>query len=285
MLVTGLLFVCVTALVKYLGPAIPASEAAFLRYLMGFLFLLPTLGTLRRHWPDGAGLRLFAVRGAVHTLGVSLWFYAMARIPIADVTAMNYLSPIYVTIGAALFLGERLAFRRIMAIVVALIGALIILRPGFREVGAGHLAMLVAAVAFGVSYLIAKRLADLYPVSVVVTMMALAVAVGLAPLALMNWVPPSLADLGILFLVALAATVGHYTMTLAFQAAPLAVTQPATFLQLVWAVLMGAVFFGEPADPYVILGGVVIVAAISFISWREYVLKRQQATPAEPATK
>lgn len=285
MLVTGLLFVCVTALVRYLGPGIPAPEAAFLRYTMGLVFLLPTLGTLRRHWPDGAGLRLFAARGAVHTLGVGLWFYAMARIPIADVTAMNYLSPIYVTIGAALFLGERLAFRRILAIVVALIGALVILRPGFREVGPGHLAMLVAAVAFGISYLIAKRATDLYPVSVVVSMMALGVTIGLAPLALLNWVTPSPADLGILFLVAVAATTGHYTMTLAFQAAPLAVTQPVTFLQLVWAVLMGAVFFHEPADPFVILGGVIIVAAISFISWREYVLKHRQITPTANATK
>ena len=74
-------------------------------------------------------------------------------------------------------------------------------------------------------------------------------------------------------------------MTLAFQAAPLAVTQPITFLQLVWAVLLGAVFFNEAIDPYVVLGGTVIVGAISFISWREAVLKRQALTPVATATK
>ena len=73
-------------------------------------------------------------------------------------------------------------------------------------------------------------------------------------------------------------------MTLAFRAAPLAVTQPVTFLQLVWAVLLGALVFGEGVDLFVILGGTVIVGAVSFISWREEVLKRR-ITPPVPATK
>ncbi len=285
MLVTGLLFVCVTALVKYLGTGIPAPEAAFLRYLLGLVFLLPMLPSLRGHWPDRQGLQLFAIRGLVHTGGVSLWFFAMARIPIADVTAMNYLSPIYVTIGAALFLGERLALRRVIAIVVALIGAFIILRPGFREVGPGHMAMLFTAIFFGASYLIAKKTTETYPPSMVVAMLSITVTLGLAPLALMNWVWPSWHDLMVLFLVACAATAGHFTMTLAFRSAPLAVTQPVTFLQLVWAVLLGAVVFHEGIDPYVILGGLIIVGAISFISWREYVVKKRTVTPMINETK
>ncbi len=285
MLVTGLQFVCVTALVRYLGTSVPSVEAAFLRYFLGLVFLLPVLGTLRAHWPDRAGLSLFALRGMVHTVGVALWFFAMARIPIADVTAMNYLSPIYVTIGAALFLGEKLALRRIVAIGVALIGALIILRPGFREVGPGHLAMLLVAVCFGASYLITKKVSGIYPPSVIVAMLSIVVTIGLAPLAISVWVWPSLHDLLILFLVAMAATGGHITMTLAFQAAPLAVTQPVTFLQLVWAVLLGALVFHEPVDPYVILGGSLIVGAICFISWREYRLGRRAVTPTLNATK
>ncbi len=72
----------------------------------------------------------------------------MTQIPIAEVTAMNYLSPVYVTIAAALFLGEKLAARCIEAVVVAMLGAVVILRPGFRELSPGHLAMLLAAVVF-----------------------------------------------------------------------------------------------------------------------------------------
>ncbi|MEM6481893.1 MAG: DMT family transporter, partial [Pseudomonadota bacterium] len=223
-------------------------------------------------------------RGLAHAVAVGLWFYAMARIPIADVTAMNYLSPIYITIGAALFLGERLALRRLLAILAALVGALIILRPGFRELETGHFAMIFTAIFFGASYLLAKQLSDRASPAMIVTMLSISVSIALAPVALSDWVTPTTRELIILTGVAGLATGGHYTMTLAFRAAPLTVTQPVTFLQLVWAVIVGALFFAEPVDPFVVLGGTVIVGSVSFISWREAVLKRRAITPAAPET-
>ncbi|WP_299207173.1 DMT family transporter [uncultured Tateyamaria sp.] len=285
MLVTGFCFVAVTALVKYMGDRIPPAEAAFLRYLLGLVFLLPMLPALREARLTARQWRLFSLRGVFHTGGVILWFFAMTRIPIAEVTAMNYLAPVYVSIGAALFLGERLALRRIAAIVVALIGTAVILRPGFREVAPGHIAMLFCAVSFAGSYLLAKIMADEAKPAVVVAMLSIVVTVCLAPFALTNWVMPTATELGLLFLVACFATAGHYTMTMAFAAAPVTVTQPVTFLQLVWAVLLGAVVFAEPVDIWVILGGALILAAVSFITWREAVLKRRPITPPSPATK
>ena len=122
-----------TALVKLAGTRIPAAESAFLRYVLGLVFLIPMIPAMRRSGGLNRLGPIFAFRGVVHTIAVTLWFYAMARIPIADVTAMNYLSPVYVTLGAALFLGETLAMRRLVAVLGALAGAMIILRPGFRE--------------------------------------------------------------------------------------------------------------------------------------------------------
>ena len=285
MIVTGSLFVAVTAVVKYLGTAIPAVEAAFLRYALGIVLLVPMLSqVLKTHFTPQLW-KLFLARGAFHCVGVALWFYAMARIPIADVTAMNYLSPVYVTLGAALFLGEPLAMRRIVAVGAALIGAVVVLRPGFREIETGHVAMLIAAVAFGGSYLLTKRLSDLVAPGAVVVMLSICVPIGLAPLAVSVWVPPSIADIWLLFVVAILATMGHYTMTLAFKTAPVSVTQPATFLQLVWAVMFGVLIFDEPIDIWVIIGGLVIIFAISFISWREAMLMRRTLTPPSPATK
>ncbi len=285
MLVTGLCFVAVTALVKYLGPRIPPAEAAFLRYLMGLVFIIPMLGTLMRSQLSRRQHGLFALRGILHAFGVLLWFYSMVRISLSEVTAMNYLAPIYVTIGAALFLGEKLAARRIAAVGLALLGALIILRPGFRELSAGHFSMLLAGGMFGGSYLLAKVAADQIKPVVVVAMLSIWVTVVLAPFAWMVWVPPTLPELGLLFCVAFFATAGHYTMTLAFAAAPVTVTQPVTFLQLVWATALGAIVFHEAVDIWVVLGGSLILASISFITWREAVLKRRNITPPTPATK
>lgn len=284
-ILTGFLFVGVTALVKHMGPRLPAAEAAFLRYLIGFLMLIPMFGPVIRARLTRGQMGLFAARGLAHSVGVALWFFAMARIPIADVTAMGYLSPIYVTIGAALFLGEKLAFRRILAVVAALIGAVIILRPGFREIGPGHYVMLLAALVFAVSYLLGKRLTDETNPEVVVVLLSLAVSVGLAPAAFINWITPTWGEIGILSAVAVVATAGHYTMAKAFKVAPLTVTQPVTFLQLVWAVTMGAMFFGEPADIWVIVGGGLIMGSVIFITLREAALKRKLRTPAANATR
>jgi drug/metabolite transporter (DMT)-like permease len=128
-------------------------------------------------------------------------------------------------------------------------------------------------------------MADEVKATVVVAMLSIFVTIGLAPFALANWVTPSWNDLGMLFAVASFATAGHYTMTLAFAAAPVTMTQPITFLQLVWAVLLGALVFAEPVDIWVILGGGLILASVTFITWREAVLKRAPITPTTPQTK
>ena len=285
MLVTGVCFVAVTALVKYMGQSVPPAQAAFLRYVLGLVFLLPFASSLLRARPTRRQWVLFSTRGLCHGIGVLLWFFAMTRIPIAEVTAMNYLAPVYVSVGAAIFLGERLAARRIAAVLVALIGTAIILRPGFREVAPGHWAMLLAAVVFAASYLTAKIMADELPASMVVAMLSIFVTITLAPFAFAVWVTPSLTDIGLLFLVACFATAGHYTMTLAFAMAPVTVTQPITFLQLVWATLLGVLVFAEPVDIWVIIGGVLILSAVTFITWREAQLRRRQITPPSPMTK
>ena len=285
MIVTGMLFVGVTAVVKHVGDALPAAQSAFLRYVLGLVFLIPMIRPILAARLTRRQLGLFGARGAVHTLGVMLWFFAMTEITIAEVTAMNYLSPVYVTLGAALFLGERLALRRLLAVAAALAGAMIILRPGFRELSPGHVAMLGTALFFGASYLLAKLLSGETRPAVIVGMLSMTVTVGLAPFAAAVWVTPTWGQLGWMFVVACLATAGHSTMTLAFAAAPVTVTQPVTFLQLLWSVLLGALIFAEPVDGWVVLGGLVILASVTFITWREAVVRRRPVTPNVNATK
>jgi drug/metabolite transporter (DMT)-like permease len=283
MLATGLCFVGVTGIVRHLGTDLPAAQSAFIRFGWSVAFLLPSLiPLLRQGLPQGTWA-LFGWRGAVHTAAVIFWFYAMARIPVAEVTAIGYLNPVLVTLGAALFFGEGLSRRRIAAVAVALVGAAIVLRPGLREVSAGHLSQLAAAACFAGSYLLAKRLSQLVPAAGVVAMMSLVVTVGLLPFALAVWVPVSLSQFLWLGLVAVFATTAHYCMTRAFTAAPMAVTQPVTFLQLVWASLLGAFVFGEAVDAFVLAGGAVIIGAVTWIAWAEARAKARDLQP-EAAT-
>ncbi|TXB70109.1 DMT family transporter [Paracoccus aurantiacus] len=273
MLVTGLCFVAVNALVKHFGAGLPAAQSAFIRFLFGLLLLAPVLIRISRQGVPRELRWSFLLRGALHVVAVILWFFAMTRIPIAEVTAIGFLNPIIATLGAAILLGESLSWRRGLAILVALVGALVVIRPGMRALDMGHLAQVGAAVAFGMSYLVARKLAQRASAEVVVTMMALTVSAGLAPIALSVWVPPSWGQVLGLALVAVFATAGHYTMTRAFAVAPMSVTQPITFVQLIWASLLGVVLFHEPFDPMVLLGGGMMIAAISYITWREARLK------------
>lgn len=279
MVLSGLSFVAVNGTVHYLGTALPAPQTAFIRFVYGLIFLSPALmAAFRNGLPQGA-LPLIGLRGLFHTLAVILWFFAMARIPIADVTAIGYLSPIVVTAGAALLLGEPLAARRMIAIGVALIGALVVLRPGLRELQPGHLAQVGAAISFGLSYIVAKRLASVLPAGALVALLSLTVTLGLAPFAFWVWVTPTAMQLTLLAVVAFFATSGHYFMARAFAAAPAGQTQPVVFLQLVWATSLGWFAFGERVDPYVVLGGAIIIGAISYMSWREARIARAGTTP------
>lgn len=269
MLASGLSFVGVNSIVRALGTEMPAAQSAFIRYAFGVVFFLPMLpGLIRQGLPAGS-MALLLWRGVVHTLAVLLWFFAMARIPLAHVTAIGYLSPVILMLAGALVLGEALTLRRGLAVAAALGGTLIVLRPGIEPVNIGHLGQIGAALCFAASYLFAKKLSGFVPASIVVAMMTFTVSLGLLPLAWLQWQPVTLVQVGALGIVALLATVGHYTMSRAFAVAPMTVTQPVTFLNLVWAMMMGAVFFGAGIDPWVLLGGGLIVGAISWVTWRE----------------
>jgi drug/metabolite transporter (DMT)-like permease len=280
-----LCFVCVIAFVRHVGTAIPAVQAAFIRYGLGILLFLPLYAGLMRTGIRYHSLKIYLLRGLFHGMAVILWFYAMARIPVAEVTALGYLAPIFVTIGAAIFLGERLHLRRLSAVVIGLSGAVLILRPGFAEISLGQFAQVAAAPLFAASWLFAKRLTDDESPTTIVAMLTLMCTLMLLPGALLNWVTPHLRDVLLLGSSAVVATLGHYTMTRAFRAAPISVTQPVGILQIVWATILGIVMFGEAVDPFVLLGGGIVVGAATFISHREAVAARRATTPPAVATK
>lgn len=285
MALTGLCFASVTGIVRYLGSDLPAVEAAFLRYVIGLVLLAPVFVKIIRVSLPRPQMAGFAVRGVVHGLGVILWFFAMARIPMAEVTAIGYVTPIFVTVGAAIFLGEQLHARRLAGVFAGLFGALVILRPGFAEISIGQLAQLLAAPMFATSFLMAKSMTRRSDPDVIVAMLSLFCTLTLLPGAILVWRTPTIEEVLWLTLTAVFATVGHFTMTQALKAAPIAVTQPVTFLQLVWASLLGITLFGEPVDPFVILGSGIIVAAATYISHREAIAARRQITPPSVATK
>mgnify|MGYP005987843505 FL=1 len=275
MVLTTILFVGVTATVRYLEGEVPAPQAAFLRYAIGTLLLTPSLITLIKIKPNKPLMSKFLLRGLVHSFGVTLWFYAMSVMPVAEVTAIGFLTYIFVSIGACIFLKEKLHKHRITAVIISFLGALIILRPGFKVIESGQLGMLMATVVFTASYLIAKLVSKERSSSEIVAMLSIFTTIFLIPSAIYSWEPISIEALLILAFTALIATIGRITMTQAIKAAPMVVTQPILFLQLVWASMVGLFLFDEQFDLYVIIGGTIIMICVCYVSYREHVLGKK----------
>ncbi len=274
MLASTLAMVGVNTVVHYLGTSLPSAQSAFIRFCWAVAFTAPWLVMELRKGITPGTMKLHIGRGIFHTLAVIFWFYAMARIPMAEVTAIGYLNPVLLTLGSAVFLGEVLSRSRVMAIAVAFVGALVVLRPGLRELELGHLSQIAASFCFASSYLFSKRLSGRVSAGLATAMMSLLVTIGLAPVAFVVWQPVELSHILWLAVTAICGTLGHFFMSKSFAAAPVAVSQPVAFVQLIWASIVGMVLFGELVDPLVIVGGALIIGAISYNTWRESRLQK-----------
>jgi drug/metabolite transporter (DMT)-like permease len=265
----GLLFTGFTAIARHVGRDLPPIETAFLRYALGMVTLIPIFlrrgpSLLRTKHPV-----LHIARGTIHGIAVLLWFIALAYIPLAEVMALSFIAPIFVTIGAFLFLGERLRLRRIIAIIAGLAGVLLILRPGVAAIHPGAIAMLIAAPMFAASKLFTKRLARTEDGTTIVTYLNVCAAVTILIPALFVWRIPTWEEIAWLTLAAMLATLSHLAVIRALKLIDLTVMQPAEFLQLIWANLLGFYIFSEQPSMWVFAGGIVIVASASYIAHRE----------------
>ena len=269
MALTGLCMVGVMVSLRFLSDSIPSVQAAFLRYLLGLVIICPfviqQIGKRDRTIP----ILKYGVRGTLHGSAVVLWFYSVSNIPLSDVTAINYLTPIFTTIGAVIVFKERLTKERLLAIMLSIFGAILILKPGIEAISLGKSAQLLSTILFAASYLITKSLTKTEGTILIVFMLTLFATITLFPIAAINWSTPSINELALLTGIAILATLGHYFMTKAVALAPLSVTQPVIFLQLIWSTLIGLVVFGEPLDFLIICGGGVIVIAITQLAYFE----------------
>tara|TARA_B100001996_G_scaffold175375_1_gene133892 strand:+ start:1294 stop:2175 length:882 start_codon:yes stop_codon:yes gene_type:complete len=269
MVLTGACMVAVMVNLRYLDESLPSVQVAFIRYLFGLAIIFPfALQELKLR-----NLKIpiikHGIRGTLHGFGVVLWFYSVSQITLSQVTAISYLTPIFTTIGAIIVFKERLTKQRFLAILTAIIGAILILRPGLEVISVGKSAQLFSTLLLAASYLITKNLTKTEGTFLIVFMLNLFATLTLLPFALLIWISPSVIDLGLLLTIAILASFGHYFVTKAVALAPLSVTQPVIFLQLIWSTLIGLLIFGEPIDLLIIIGGGFIVLAITQIAYSE----------------
>jgi drug/metabolite transporter (DMT)-like permease len=188
---------------RALSTSMSAYEMIFFRAVFGFLFMLPWMKSGLRHemrQAFGTGRTGFlVVRNVLAFAAMTLWFIGIGLMPISDAVAIQFTLPLFVALGAAVFLGETVGARRWIAVGIGFLGALVILRPGIIEIGFGTLAVTGSAIVYAVVHLMTKSLSGAVPGTVIVFFMNVAMLpLGLA-FALPVWVWPVWADLPWLF--------------------------------------------------------------------------------------
>jgi drug/metabolite transporter (DMT)-like permease len=272
----GMIFASFMGIVRHVGTSLDPIQVAFLRYGLGLIFMLPFFLQVNLVDLRNARFGLHAFRGILHACGVMCWFYAMSRIPIADVTAIGFTGPVFATIGAAVFLGETVKIRRIVAVTIGLLGAVIILRPGFVEIELGALLMLIAAPIFAVSDLLSKVLTRRETAPALVAYLSIFVTITILVPAIYVWKTPTIEEWAWMFLTAGLATLGHLCMMNSVKIAELSAVQPIKFLQLLWAALIGFLIFSEVPEIWTWVGSTVIVASSTYIAHREAVVRKSE---------
>jgi drug/metabolite transporter (DMT)-like permease len=274
--VSGVLFALLNVFTLIPAEHLNSYVMAFLRYLFGALFLLPIilrLGVYRSFHSRRVPLHIF--RGALHTSGMMLWFIGLPLITLAEITALGFTGPIFVTIGAALFLGEDVRLRRWIAVAVGFAGAMIIIRPGFGEIGIGALCVLASTPIFSASNLMSKALARTDSANTIVIWQNAVIVVCAAPFALAFWQTPYWSDLLWFMAAGLCGTLGHICQQRGYQLADITLLQPIGFLSLIWNTVLGFFLFTQQPDMWTFVGAAVIFSSAMYISHREAVRRAQ----------
>jgi S-adenosylmethionine uptake transporter len=259
------------AFVKSLRGSLPAYEAVFFGAALG-LTALPFIKGDGDRWREVLFAQrqgLWLVRALASAVGSVAAVIAFTALPMAEAFALIFLLPIFVTILSVLVLKEHVGWRRWSAVVAGFIGVLVVLRPGFRALGVGHLAAVICGLAGAIS-MIALRLSGphekritLYGAGMVGSMLL----AGVLMLADFRW--PTLAQIGLLLGYGLLAALAAVLLMLATQKAPANHVAPTQYSQMLWAVVLGYVLFDDRLDWPMAVGIAIILGAGLFTFVRE----------------
>jgi len=269
MILAILLFTAMDATAKGLIERYPAPQVVWARFAGQLLIVMIILN---RHTPVLLRTRfpgLHLIRSACQFGATGLFFVSLGHIGLAEATALTDINPVLITLGAAMFLGERLGPRRIAGVIAALIGALIILRPGIGVFSPWALLPLGAAICYTGNALLTRHIGPKEPVWTSLLHASL-FGTALAGLAMpLVWVPVSLPDLGLFALVGVLGTGAQLCIIRSFSTTEASIVAPFAYLGIVFATFWGAVLYDQWPDRWTIIGALVIVVAGLYVWHRE----------------
>lgn len=260
-------------------------EIAFFRNLFGLVALAP--------WFIRRGLTplrtqkfsLHVLRALINVVAMLSFFMGLSLTPIAQVQALGFTAPLFATLLAILFLGEKVFLWRWSALIVGFLGALIIIRPGIKSIDLGSLLVLGSAATWACAIIIIKMLSRTdSSVTITAYMVLLMTPLSFIPAAFF-WQWPNGEQLLWLAFVGILGTLAQLGMTQAFRIADATAVLPLDFMKLIWGAMIGYIVFGEVPDTGIWIGGITIFAAATYIVYRESQTKTLEKASTDSAAK
>jgi S-adenosylmethionine uptake transporter len=256
--------------VKFLGGIYSPFQIVFFSTLFGF----PVIAVMMMRDPADGNLRprhpwLIALRALLTVVTAGAAFYAFARLPMAETYAIVFASPMLITVLAIPVLGEQVGWRRWLAVIVGLGGVLVVLQPGVTPLSLGHAAALVAAVCSAVAAVIVRKIGAEERTSVLMLYPMVGTLLVMGFVMPFVYRPMEGLHLAAVALMAVVGMTGGFALIAAYRSASAGVVAPMQYSQMLWAVLYGALFFGETPSPSTAIGAAIIIASGVYIVFRE----------------
>ncbi len=278
MLAYTITFACVWVCIRYLSKDIHPLVLVFFRTFFGMIVIMPVL--LKTPFPAfSSGLYpLYFIRGILNIMSVMGAFFAVSLLPLADAVAFSYIAPIFATVLAVFILKEKIGKHRVIAILMAFVGVMVLVRPGFQELSLGILAALGAAGCFAAT-LICVKLLTRHDSASIVSLMAFIVAFPISFVAaLFYWQWPSGEQWFFIVLMGVLAATAHIFLAKAMSYADLSAVMPIDFIRIVFAAIFGITLFGDSFNGLTFLGGGIILASAVYATHRERKIAQARIT-------
>jgi drug/metabolite transporter (DMT)-like permease len=249
--------------------------AGFFRFFLGLVIILPYVIKKKDLVLKTTHLKQHFLRAILGLPAMLLYFSALVLLPIEKLTAISFVVPLIVTILAVFFLGEKIYIYRTLALVLGFSGMLVIIRPGFVDISIGVYMVLFSALLWSINIIITKKISKDDSAITILAYQSIFMSLLSFFIVLFFWEMPSLKTFIYLILAAMCGTVLHLTLNHAFKLVDVSMTQPYSFLNLVFASIIGYFVFDEIPDLYTWIGALIIFAGVLIISYREMKLDKE----------
>jgi len=249
--------------------------AGFFRFFLGLIIILPYIIKKKDLVLKTNHLKQNFLRAILGLPAMLLYFSALVLLPIEKLTAISFVVPLIVTILAVFFLGEKIYIYRTLALMLGFSGMLVIIRPGFVDISIGVYMVLFSALLWSINIIITKKISKDDSAITILAYQSIFMSLLSFFIVIFFWEMPSLKTFIYLVLAAMCGTVLHLTLNHAFKLVDVSMTQPYSFLNLVFASIIGYFVFDEIPDFYTWIGALIIFTGVLIISYREMKLDKE----------